>query len=174
MRSRILIAATVVSTTISQAQSVEQKLIAQGSLDSADVSALTVFDTLAYRLDFGTVSVDTTVLLSNSILYSIIMIGDVTGVNALFYLMSFDRGGERPIDLVYLHDAPDIEQSLKRYRWVEHGVWRTGEIGTIEYDCRVTRPGSLRERASMQAHGRRFWRVGPGGRITGGELVKEQ
>lgn len=173
MRSLILIASTF-TIVASQGQSIERRLIAQESLDSVSVSALTVFDTLAYRLDLRTASVDTTVVQSDSVLYSIVMIGDVAGVNALFYLMSFDRVRERPIDLVYLHDAPDIEQSVKRYRWIDHGIWGTGEIGTIEYDCRVSRAGTLHERTSMQATGRRFWKVATDGRITGGELIEEK
>ncbi len=174
MRNVILILVTAFAGPCNQGQSIGKKLIAQEPLDSADVTAMAVFDTVAHRLDMGTVSVDTTVVLSDSLLYSIMMIGDITGVNALFYLLSFDWARDRPIDVVYLHDAPDIEQSVRRYTWVDHVIWRTGEIGTIEYDCRVTRPGTMHERTSMQATGRRFWRVSLAGRITGGELIPEK
>ena len=173
MRNLILIAATIICSVPSHAQPMEQLLIAQGFLDSANVKELAVFDTIVCCLDLRSALVDTTVILSDSVLYSIIMFGDNNGVNALYYLMSFDRVQSRPIDVVYLHDAPDIDQSLRRFDWVEHSIWASGEVGTIEYDCRVARPGTLHERTSMQASGRRFWRVEIDGLITGGELIKE-
>lgn len=155
-------------------QSIEAKLLSRSELDSADVVELAVFDAINIGLDQSWAIADTTVAVSDSVLYCILRFGDTIGVNAFFFLMSYDSVRDTPIDLVYLHDSPDIEQSTKRYAWVEHVIWGTGEIGTIEYDFRVSRPGTLHERTTMQATGRRFWRVGLDGRITGGDLIPEE
>jgi|GEM_PF-2757115 len=153
-----------------KAQSLKDKLLRQYKLDSIDLSHSTAFDSLPEWVLKSNAFVDTTVILSDIIIYSIVSLGNSTGTSSLYYLLSYDRHVGRVLDLVYLHDAPDIDQDLKRYSLTTHSIWRTGEIGTIEYDHRVTHPGTLHETTSIKATGRRFWKVGEDGRITGGKL----
>ena len=138
-----------------KAQTLEDKLLHQERLDSTDLHYTTAFDSLPEWVLKVHAYVDTTVVLSDTIIYSIISLGDATGTATLSYLLSYDRRASRILDLVHLHDTPDIDQDLKRYSWTTHSIWSTGEIGTIDYDCGVTRPGTLSETTSMRTTGGR-------------------
>ena len=168
MMRMVLIAWLVLAFQAMRGQTIEESLFAQDELDSVDVVSLAAFDSLAGRSDFNNASVDTTVVLSDSLLYAIIRIGDGTGVNALYYLLSFDRPHQRVIDLAYLCDDPDIERSLKRYRLSELGFWDTKEVTVVDYDCHVTDGGKPEEEVTMTVTNRRYWKVMLDGRIQQG------
>lgn len=163
-RSFLVFASVALSFPLA-AQDVEKVLIEQGELDSTMIAHTAAFDSLGWQLRFDQASVDTTVVFSDTALYSILMFGDRDGVNAFYYLIGYDRLNDRVVDLVFLHDAPDIDQSTKSYEWTEHSIWNTGEIGTIVYACEERRKDVV-----MTAIGRQFWTVGPTGTIHGGDF----
>jgi hypothetical protein len=150
------------------AQDPGPKLLKQDYLDSTDLAQLGAFDTLATWIQKNEASVDTTVVLSDTLLFSIVMLGRTDGTGSLIYLMSYDRVKAHAIDLVHLCDQADIEPSLSQYTWAEHSVWTSGEVCVMEYDCHVQHPGKLDEETTMVLKRRRFWNVLWDGRIQGG------
>jgi hypothetical protein len=156
------------------AQPIEEKLLKQLVLDSADIARSGAFDSLSFTLDLRLAYVDTTLVLSDSVLYSIIMVGNASGTGSLQYLMSFDRVNKHPIEMVHVCSEPDIDQSLRRYSLTTLSVGHDRSVGAIEYDCRTRKDRyGNRDLVEMRAVRRRNWDVAADGRITGGIWIIE-
>ena len=174
LRLLSFIALTAVAVGLG-AQPIEEKLRKQLALDSADLARCGAFDSLAFMLDLRTASVDTTVLLSDSVLYTIIMVGDASGTGSFFYLMSVDRINQRPIAITHVCSEPDIDQSIRRYSWTKHSVGHDGSVWAIEYDCRTRKDRyGNRNLVEMRAVRRRIWDVFADGRILSGVWIMEE
>ncbi|MEO8590521.1 MAG: hypothetical protein ABI432_14185 [Flavobacteriales bacterium] len=126
-------------------------------------------------MDLETASIDTTVLISDSLLFTIMAIGDASATSSGYYLMSFDRLRNIPMDMVHVCDHPDVDQSRKRYDRTDYSVDREQRVWAITYDCRIRKGNHrYRELVEMSATGRRIWTLAKDGQIQGGEWIAEE
>ena len=93
MRRRIMVLTTVLWAWVCNAQTIERKLIEEAELDSAELVTLTGLDSLACCLDLTSASVDTTVMLTDSLAMSLLFVGDNVGVCAVRYLLVWRKEG---------------------------------------------------------------------------------
>lgn len=139
MRHWILIAFIAQAALSCTAQSIERKLIEQADLDSTELVTLTGLDSLSCCLAFSPASVDTTVILSDSLAMSMLFIGDKDGVCTVRYLLIWRPTGSGSRGLLELYPdcdggAGEEEYFFNKFKILADHSIVIVEVASREYD----------------------------------------
>ena len=151
-RTRLIVWTCVLAfsfATGASAQSIGQKLLSEYVLIGADLRALGAFDTLASRYDRSEASVDTTVVINDSLWMSVLWISDNDtmledgvwvrrgGVCAYVFMMTIDPRSMRAMALKEIRTECDVDLSIPDQTYYSHGILAPTNVEVVSSKLHV-------------------------------------